>query len=67
MQPPPFLATLRLVDQVVQMICNDLPGEMPQLAPRPMPRLIPVSPTLALTAAQILRMPRWHVAEKLAG
>ena len=64
--PPPFLTSIRLVDQVVQMICHDLPGEIPQLDPRPMPRLIPAPPTLALTAAQILRMPLWRVAEKLA-
>jgi hypothetical protein len=57
MKPP--LAAVPLVDQVLRPECIEAAGQMPQLDPRPMPRL-PRS-----SAARCYRMPLWRLFEKL--
>jgi hypothetical protein len=56
MKPP--LTAIPLVDQVQRPECIETAGEMPKLAPRPMPRI-------ARGAAACHRMPLWRVFEKL--
>jgi len=61
MKPPPSLTVVRLVDQAPRPDCVAVPGEMPKLEPRAMPRLATPS------GAQCDRMPLWRVYQKLGG
>ena len=59
MEPTPSLTAVPLVDQAPRPECVAVPGEMPKLEPRPMPRLAKPS------GAQCNRMPLWRVYQKL--
>jgi hypothetical protein len=59
MKPPASLTAVPLVDQAPRPECIAVPGEMPKLEPRPMPRLPPAS------GAPRYRMPLWRLFEKL--